>query len=283
MHLQFEEPPRFGALPEGYTCEGAVLGMVLKRRNEEQIMGSAVMVAPGLAITAAHLVTDEDVSDFERAEMLIDCFGVAIDGVQGWRVKQLHRLPGTDLCTLSLEFIGRLPPSRRLLIVPLSTRTPAVGEKVVVAGFQAQEQRWLPKTEGVPGVLPSSFYMGSGVVTELQPEGRGRNRPWPSISVDCKSIGGMSGGPVFDSHGFVIGLISSSFADWPTFVAPIWQALCHPVPAGVWWKIIFGDDNPRSILELLIAARGAVVLERADAIEVQKIGKGMLIKYHSWT
>jgi S1-C subfamily serine protease len=97
--------------------------------------------------------------------------------------------------------------------------------------------------------------------------------------VDCKTLNGMSGGPAFDSRGFVIGIISTGIGDSPTFVAPIWQALCHAVP-GMWRKI-FGDDKPRSILEL--AERGAVTVDGTGAITIQKVGAGALVQYRFWT
>lgn len=45
------------------------------------------------------------------------------------------------------------------------------------------------------------------------PHGRDRVMlPWPVLEVDCPTWGGMSGGPVFDEHGHLIGLLCSSFS-----------------------------------------------------------------------
>ena len=49
-----------------------------------------------------------------------------------------------------------------------------------------------------------------GIVTEVFPLGRGRSRPTPVFEVECNWPSGMSGGPVFNQRGEVIGLVSSS-------------------------------------------------------------------------
>jgi hypothetical protein len=40
-----------------------------------------------------------------------------------------------------------------------------------------------------------------------------------------EALGGMSGGPVFNEEGYVVGLESSSFDDGPTYVTLVWDAM----------------------------------------------------------
>ncbi|WP_142916619.1 trypsin-like peptidase domain-containing protein, partial [Klebsiella pneumoniae] len=67
--------------------------------------------------------------------------------------------------------------------------------------------------------------VSSGLVTAAFPQGRGERMPAPCIEVEMDTMGGMSGGPVVDSDGNVIGVVSSSFDGGPSYVTLIWDAL----------------------------------------------------------
>jgi serine protease Do len=54
------------------------------------------------------------------------------------------------------------------------------------------------------------MYGAVGTITGLLPEGRGTTYPWPLIEVQAHWRSGMSGGPVFNESGEVIGLVSFS-------------------------------------------------------------------------
>ena len=49
--------------------------------------------------------------------------------------------------------------------------------------------------------------------------------PSPCIEVNMETLGGMSGGPVFNEEGRLIGILSSSFDGGPSYVTLIWDAL----------------------------------------------------------
>ena len=54
------------------------------------------------------------------------------------------------------------------------------------------------------------MYGASGVVTAIYPNGVIASRPWPTIEIEGEWKGGMSGGPVIDLQGQVVGVISRS-------------------------------------------------------------------------
>ena len=61
--------------------------------------------------------------------------------------------------------------------------------------------------------------------------------PSTCIEVSMESWGGMSGGPVYNKDGRLLGVVSSSFDGGPTYVTLIWDAMRLWVKApqqGVW-------------------------------------------------
>lgn len=91
--------------------------------------------------------------------------------------------------------------------LPLDFRAPVkVGDRLLAIGFPG-----LPKPVDNPTVVISEKMYGAvGVVSELYPQGRDRTCPWPTIAVRANWRGGMSGGPVFNEQGNVIGMVSKS-------------------------------------------------------------------------
>ncbi|HEY7608459.1 MAG TPA: hypothetical protein VIF14_04435 [Alphaproteobacteria bacterium] len=58
----------------------------------------------------------------------------------------------------------------------------------------------------------SQYLYGSfAEITEIEAACGSRSRPWPLIRVNADWPGGMSGGPVFNDAGHVVGLVSTGF------------------------------------------------------------------------
>lgn len=86
---------------------------------------------------------------------------------------------------------------------------PAVGEVVFAVGYPEISFEALNENE-IARYLKEGMFGVYGRVTNLCPSGRGKNRPSPGFEVDADWPAGMSGGPVFNHHGEVIGVVSSS-------------------------------------------------------------------------
>nr|QDF38817.1 trypsin-like peptidase domain-containing protein [Bradyrhizobium symbiodeficiens] len=107
-------------------------------------------------------------------------------------------------------------------------------------------EAWLLKDRPIDeDVLTESMYGSIGQVSGAFPHGR-EHRPWPTFSVNgLWPPSGMSGGPVFNQDGEVIGLVSSSdepgsdnaqsYAFWFAPMPALPQYLPHIDPSNPGW------------------------------------------------
>lgn len=57
------------------------------------------------------------------------------------------------------------------------------------------------------------LYGSFGEIIDIEPADPKRLRPWPLLRVSQEWPGGMSGGPVFNEAGHVVGVVSSGIGD----------------------------------------------------------------------
>jgi hypothetical protein len=152
-----------------------------------------------------------------------------------------------------------------------------------MAGFRA-DQAEFDRDDNVPANFELGLLVSHGLMIDIYEAGRGASKPWPAVAVDAGTLGGMSGGPVFDSRGFLVGVISSSFnmgdgqLPSPTFVALNWPILGARFP-GI-WPPIPPYDNQKTIIDL---AGKACWVERPEAVTVKLNGEEFQTKYSPWT
>jgi hypothetical protein len=197
-------------------------------------------------------------------------------------VTSITQTPNTDVCILGLRYGAAIPPDRRFMMTSLSTRAPAVGEQLVMAGFRAAEDVYPWKGNHIE--IEAGIILSTGRVTKCYQQGRDSSRmPWPALEVDCPTIGGMSGGAVFDSSGFLIGLASSSFdcgldaEPAPTYVALHWPMLGQRFQGE--WPVADRPGTSRSLLDLGPRCQ----IERPDAVRIRREGDKVITDYDSWT
>jgi class 3 adenylate cyclase len=75
--------------------------------------------------------------------------------------------------------------------------------------------------------------VSSGLVTAVNPDGRGKFQASPCVEVNMDALGGMSGGAVVNSEGRVVGIDSTSYEGGPAFITLIWDALRLDVAGAV--------------------------------------------------
>ena len=248
--------------------DGAVIGLLFGASSGfRRLAGSGVMVAPGVALTARHCVTLEEMKEDSEMNAVMEgraafiCVAISSAGAVTWRPRQVTLVGNTDLAILTVEGASALPEV--LHNATISTRLPKVGERIVIAGHPRHEY----EAEGGKEQFGLRMVVAAGTVTARYEQGRDWLRPWPTLAIDCPALGGMSGGPAFDERGFLIGLLSSSSDGEPVaYVSLLWPSLTAkvtpPWPPGLY-------QAPMSLLEM---DRRLCGVERPDALEIVRDG-----------
>jgi len=162
----------------------------------------------------------------------------------------LDRLLNRDSSRMALDCMmlsfkadnTRLHDVRDFLPLRLTGKWPKVGDEVMAIGFP---ELGSIKDRAIDAeVLSERMYGSIGRVTAVLSSGR-EHRPWPTFAVDSHWPGGMSGGPVFNQDGEVIGLVSSSdepgshdaqsYAFWLAPIPWLHRNLPHVDPSNPGW------------------------------------------------
>lgn len=102
------------------------------------------------------------------------------------------------------------PKAPRLHTIPINFHAcPKVGEMVFAVGYPELGFETLDEDE-IERYLREGMFGVYGRVTNVCPDGRGKTRPSPGFEVAANWPSGMSGGPVFNERGEVVGIVSSS-------------------------------------------------------------------------
>lgn len=187
------------------------------------ILGSGVMVGPGLLVTATHVL-----DEFRRDGSPPVFMTFLPSGTRAWLPLDVVTLSGasefderrkvvSDMslvsCTLNSEACAELP----LMLAPMQIALPLIGERLYTIGFRHH------KIEDRTALVTP--LISSGLVTAAYPNGRGERMASPCFEVNMDSVGGMSGGAVLNADGYLVGILSSSFEGGPSYVTLIWEAL----------------------------------------------------------
>ena len=213
--------------------DGLVVALDWVANDQHHIWGSAVMVAPGVALTAGHVIDEMRCRGFlAGAGGQLWAISVhAADRVELWRVDSFTQdEEGSDLSLLTLvrTTAASGPPADcplKFSLARMAARMPCVGETISLIGFKAAEVSF------ECGAIIGLALVGSvGQVTDQYPQGRdSRVLPNPAIAVDACTVGGMSGGAAFDAAGHLIGVVSSGLNESPSFVSLSWPAIYVPI------------------------------------------------------
>lgn len=277
LALQLSSELKEGAFPLG-LFQGALLAMTFRNKRGDHTTGSAVLVAPGVALCASHVIGDHEAA-LRAGECWLLCSGPVASKMVLWMVKSFVPVPKSDLTLLCMTMASEMPPGNNIVVAHPSTRTPAIGEIVTLYGIPAKEMTAQP-LDGKTTVTVTARYT-RGKVLDVHPEGRDRVMlPFPCFAVDCAAFGGMSGGPVCDERGYLVGVVASSYnGEEPVaYVSLLWPALLvQLLPA---WPA----QRPlpmASLLEIASQLR-LCFIERPDAILAAKDAQSMH-RYTPWT
>jgi serine protease Do len=130
----------------------------------------------------------------------------SVIGIQS-RPLQSPRLQNvTELLALSILPSAPKTNGTEFLNVDLNGWRPSIGEVIFGIGYPNLDK---DRDGSDDRPISQCMYGAYGTITDIEPLDLGRGRPWPMVRVEADWPGGMSGGPVFNAAGNVIGIVSS--------------------------------------------------------------------------
>jgi len=217
--------------PFGCDETGMLLSLVSMVDGSIKAFGTAFLLGPGLAMTSVHVIADyEREGRLGKGPLLL--IGEYDGELRAWSASRV--VQPTDGDVALIELIPRFVPKAEFVInhVELSARLPDIGEPVLALGLIAQASEFpFDPSNGEGGAIAIEGLLATGVVEEFYPR-RDRSLPGPTLRCNFKAPGGMSGGPVFDKTGRVIGILSASMeieGEWVSWVSLHWHAIMFEV------------------------------------------------------
>lgn len=157
---------------------------------------------------------------------------------------------------------------------------PALDEMLTITGFSASgDGTSAIATRTSIEMMPQCV---SGRVIDRFLSGRDRRLPAPCLAVDCAVPGGTSGGPVFDSRGYLVGLLSASYKGSDlSFVSHIWPALVRAQACPIWPPPPYELPAPGTLL--FLGRKFGVSIERPDAFKLCAHAGEIALEYFAWS
>lgn len=283
--ISFTHRPVKGLIEKGSATirnweyfQGVLLQIAFTKPDRHMIEGSGVLIAPGVALCATHVIAPH-MESIVNGSIIASCFGITDEGMQIWSIKKIAVSQISDISILTLEYRSNMPKGNSFFLSQITTRTPMVGEELMICGFKADKQIFTASTKGV--VAGGAVWISKGHVIDAYPSGRDKAMiPWPSLAVDVSSTGGMSGGPVYDKSGSLVGLLCSSIEDevnGVSYISLVWPVLVSRF-TGYWPQGLYNDE--RCLLEL---PEGLCKIDKPEAVSYAIDSSGSHAYYNAWS
>jgi hypothetical protein len=196
-----------------------------------------------------------------------------------WTVLRIVLVPDSDLAVLSMVLSSRYPEDRRFMTAWLTTRMPVLGDVLTVTGLAAAGDGTAAIANNTRIEMAPQCQLGR--VIDRYPNGRDRRLPGPCLAVECAVPSGTSGSPVFDSRGYLVGLLSASYDGAEiSFVSHLWPALVRAQACPVWPPAPYKRPAPGTLLHL--GSAFGVSIQRPDAFRLGTMHGVISLDYMAW-
>lgn len=227
----FEITENFLHLPEfGIFVQQSVMPLITKKNDQFVQIGTGFIISPdGLMMTASHVIEEatryksrrlNDVGEYydhwelyalyitnEKSPKNEDEY---IGGLIP--VNNVWCPEGLDIGVCALRSIFRNEERVLFPSVRLSPSIPILGENILGFGYYGSMTETSTGQENIVNIKHSQeTAFTRGKVIEVFPQARDASMlNFPCFHTDARFEGGMSGGPIFNELGFVVGVICSS-------------------------------------------------------------------------
>jgi hypothetical protein len=133
------DPPGVYPIHNMAHYKGVLLSMHFIEDDLSQVDGSAVMIAPGIALAAAHVINPNK-SHIMAGKLRVLCVGYTSTGPRFWRLSKVYPVGNTDLVILPLIYASALPDDNLFVQASVTTRLPVLGEQIMIAGLRASDE-----------------------------------------------------------------------------------------------------------------------------------------------
>ncbi|TQL15020.1 trypsin-like peptidase [Zymomonas mobilis] len=220
-----------GSMGSLYEAGDSLVALGYFEEDKLILLGSGVMVAPGMFLTATHVL-----DEFSDKGYFPVCLTFLKGATRAWFIYDVEtfscpsifhadRQIKTDISLVSCTLNSEAHEDQPLMLTPIQVALPLIGERLWAMGF-----RYQGSNEKAALITP---FISSGLVMSVFPNGRGERLISPCFEVDMVTLGGMSGGPVVNDKGYLIGIISSSLEGGPSYITLIWDAIRMTVKSPV--------------------------------------------------
>lgn len=204
--------------------------------------GTGVVIAQNLVLTAKHVFLDfiDKLDSHQEDNQLHLNFNIWVIFISSnlnqlyhiYEVSQVYLNPYSDLVLFHLDSFDKAGGTKVWTQAKLSIILPVVGERIVAFGFSKSNVGLIKDELGKIHIeIGDESNVSVGEIIDVFPEKRDSIRmPFPSIQINARIDGGMSGGPVFNDMGELLGIVCSSFdqeelEDHISYVALLWPLM----------------------------------------------------------
>jgi hypothetical protein len=265
----------------GHSFEGAIWAS-----------GTAVVIAPSLAMTARHVVDDylnrfgcSDSGDGTLDPKFRLLSYIALQGGEGLITLAVGRIwhhPALDIALLELLYNETLPKNHRWNLPKLALSPPRRGSAIAVFGYPSSSIE-LPQSESVLPTWQMHPRISTGTVQEIHPQCRDTCLlPFPCFRTNARFDGGTSGAPVFNEDGDVCGIVCSSMPPMQeedghvSYASLLWPAMGISIDLP-WSKYPAGYKYP--LYEL--ASAGHISTQSLDRVQILKMEQDQIrVRYY---
>lgn len=231
----FSPEDGMGQMASLHQAGDAIVAVAQMTDDGIMVVGSGVMIGPGLMLTASHVL-----QEFPKQGTGPVCLTFLPGTARAWLPRGTTTASGpsafdadrrrtSDLTLMSCALNSEAHEQFPLALAPIELGMPLIGRRLWAFGYRHGKI-----VDGAAFLTP---VVTSGTVSACFPQGRGERMPASCIEVEMDTVGGMSGGPVVNEDGRLVGIVSSSFEGGPTYVTLLWDALrlsVNGVPLCVW-------------------------------------------------